>query len=235
MHLKFRAIALIFITVSAGLSLMACTPSSQQEHRIIELQAQAWHDVNNDEAVAILYTQQQAANPQQLNQQIQQKLNSAFDIAKKYPSVKVSSGQQNTSPTYNQRQRITGWTTHAEIILKSTDLKAVSELLGILQDQLMLQSLQFQVSTQQRERVENQLISEVSKTFQQRAAIAQQAWQSSHYELVRFKILSNTQSTQPVIYQTAMADAAAPASAPVPMQAGQSQIIVEAIGSVQLK
>lgn len=235
MRLKFHNLFLVVLPISLGLTLSSCTSPTQPEHRIIELQAQAWHEVNNDEAVATLYTQQQAGNPQQLNQLIQQKLNTAFAIAKKYPSVKISSGQQNTSPIYNQRQRITGWTTHAEIILKSTDLKSVSELLGILQDQLMLQSLQFQVSTQQRKQVENQLITEVSKIFQQRATIAQQAWHSSNHELVRFKILSNSQSTQPIIYQSAMGDAAATASAPTPMQAGQSQIIVEATGSVQLK
>jgi predicted secreted protein len=186
--------------------------------------------------VAILYTQQQAANPQQLNQLVQQKLTAAFDAAKKYPTVKVSSGSQNTAPIYNQSQRITGWTTHAEIILKSTDLKSVSELLGTLQDQLMLQSLQFQVSSQQREKVESELISAVSKKFQQRATIAQKSWQASDYELVKFKILSNTQTSNPMMQQRVMlaTDAAAEASSPAPIQAGQSQIVVEAIGSIQL-
>lgn len=223
----------LILIMSLSTILAACSSTTQPERRIIELQAQASHEVNNDEAVAILYTQQQAANPQQLNQLIQQKLSSAFDAAKKYPSVKVSSGSQNTSPIYNQAQRITGWTTHAEIIVKSTDLKSVSELLGTLQDQLMLQSLQFQVSTQQREQVESKLISEVSQKFQQRAAIAQKAWQSSDYELVKFKILSNTQSNNPIMQQRVMlaTDAASNAA---PIQAGQSQIVVEAIGSIHL-
>lgn len=226
----------IILMMSLTAALTACSTSNQPDHRVIELQAQAWHEVNNDEAVAILYTQQQAANPQQLNQLIQQKLNTAFDAAKKYPTVKVSSGSQNTSPIYNQNQRITGWTTHAEIILKSTDLKSVSELLGILQDQLMLQSLQFQVSTQQREDVESKLIAEVSQKFQQRATIAQKAWQSTDYELVKFKILSNTQSNNPIMHQNAAAYAtdAESAAAPAPIQAGQSQIVVEAVGSIQL-
>ncbi|MDR9778341.1 hypothetical protein RJJ65_38025, partial [Rhizobium hidalgonense] len=101
----------------------------------------------------------------------------------------------------------------------------------------MLQSLQFQVSTQQREQVENQLITEVSKTFQQRATIAQKAWNASNYDLVKLKILSNTQTTQPFMYQSAAVatDAAANAASPAPMQAGQSQIVVEAVGSIQLK
>mgnify|MGYP003606213408 CR=1 FL=1 len=236
MALKFYKTALVLVS-SFSLGLTACTPFRQVDQRVVELQAQAHHEVNNDEAVATLYTQQQANNPQQLNTLIQKKLNTAFEIAKKYPSVKVSSGQQNTSPIYSNHQRITGWSTYAEVILKSTDLKAVSELLGILQDELMLQSLQFQVSTQQREQVENQLITEVSKTFQQRATIAQKAWNASNYDLVKLKILSNTQTTQPFMYQSAAVatDAAANAASPAPMQAGQSQIVVEAVGSIQLK
>jgi predicted secreted protein len=226
----------LLLMMSLTAILTACSTSNQPDHRIIELQAQASHEVNNDEAVAILYTQQQAANPQQLNQLVQQKLTAAFDAAKKYPTVKVSSGSQNTAPIYNQSQRITGWTTHAEIILKSTDLKSVSELLGTLQDQLMLQSLQFQVSSQQREKVESELISAVSKKFQQRATIAQNPSQASDYEVVKFKIWSNTQTSNPMMQQRVMlaTDAAAEASSPAPIQAGQSQIVVEAIGSIQL-
>lgn len=222
------------------LGLVACGSNTATELSIprIQLQAEASREVQNDQIEAVLYTESTASSAAQLNQQINQITAQSLALAGQYPNVQISSGNRYTQPIYSQRQKITGWNGRAEILLKSTDLEAASGLIAKLQEQLHLQSVGFTVSEKQRQAVQEALITEVSQTFQQRAKIAQEAWRASDFRMIEFNI--QTQPNQPLQPLAYASDAAANASAEatqasLPVFAvGQSQVVVQAVGTIAL-
>ncbi len=207
-----------------------------QEHRIITLQAETSREVQNDQMQATLYTELNNTNPTLLAKESAQIINRAMDLAKAYTTVNVSNGTQSTYPIYNDKNKLTGWRGRAEIQLKTTDFKAGSELIAQLQSNMQLEAVNFSVSTEQRLKVENELLTEITKIFQKNAAQVQQAWGASKYELVNMNI--NNSSDQPRPYPMMMRAAKFEASDAVPaqtVQSGNSLIRTTANGSIQLQ
>lgn len=207
-----------------------------QEHRIISLQAETSREVQNDQMQATLYTELNNTNPTVLAKESVQIINRAMDLAKAYPTVRVSNGTQSTYPIY-EKNKLTGWRGRAEIQLKTTDFKAGSELIAQLQSSMQLEAINFSVSTEQRLKVENELLTEIITIFRKNATQVQQAWGASKYELVNMNI--NNSSDQPRPYPMMMRAAKFAASdVSVPAQtveSGNSLIRTVANGSIQLQ
>jgi predicted secreted protein len=148
----------------------------------------------------------------------------------------VETGTQSTYPIYdNDSNKLKEWRGRAEIRLESKDFKAASQLISELQQSFQTQSINFTVSDEQRKKVENDLMVEASKNFQQRAQMLTQAWNKSQYTLVSLNLNTNNYFPQPVM-RTSMAKFAAAEAAPAQdMAAGESKIIVNANGSIQFK
>lgn len=212
-------------------------PHPPAERGMVNLQTEVSREVQNDEMRATLYTEQSHRNPTTLANQISQTLNGAMTAAKRYPAVKVSTAAQNTYPIYDDKNRLTTWRSRSEIELKSTDFRAMSELMAQLQEQLQLGNISFNVSTQQRKTVENELLTELTQAFRQRASILQTAWGSSGYELVNLTINTENQQhyPQPMMMARAGADMMESKVATQTMEAGNSRIQISANGTIQLK
>lgn len=230
-----RLATLTTALAALGLSLSAHAEPAR-EHHLISLQSEAVREVKNDQMQATLFTERNHADPTILAQTINQTLNEALTLAKRYPSVQVSTGSQNTYPLYDDKQRATGWRSRAEVQLKSTDFKAASELIALLQTKMQVESVRFNVSPEQRTQVENELMTEVTRAFRQRADILRSAWNANAYELVNVDI--NTSSDNPPVYpmyRMAMAKDAAGAPESQQVEGGNSKVRVSANGTIQLK
>lgn len=208
-------------------------------YNVVNIQAEASRKVSNDEMHAILFIEKTDKRPAELSSQINQLMNQAQNIAKKYPQVKFETGSQTTYPVYdNNTQKLKEWRGRAEINLESKDFKTASQLISELQQNFQTQSINFTVSDEQRKKVENELMVEASKNFQQRAQIVSQAWNKSSYNLVTLNIDANRSSIRPMMgsrvnmAKYAVAAEAAPAQ---DIAAGESQIIVNANGSIQFR
>jgi predicted secreted protein len=136
----------------------------------------------------------------------------------------------------NDSQKLKEWRGRAEIRLKSTDFKAVSQLISELQQNFQTQSINFTVSDAERKKVENELMVEASKNFQQRAQMLTSAWNKSGYQLVNLNLNTNNYYPQPVMMRANMAKfAGAEAADAQNVEAGESKITVNANGSIQFK
>ncbi|MFW2066083.1 SIMPL domain-containing protein [Acinetobacter johnsonii] len=225
------------IALSALFSSAVFAQSENQlNYNIVNVQAEATRQVSNDLMNATLYIERSNKQPAELATQITQLMNQATALARKYPSVKVETGSQTTYPIYNDdNQKLKEWRGRAEINLESTDFKAASQLIGELQQNFQTQSISFSVSDTQRKKVENELIVEASKTFQQRAQSLAQAWNKSGYNLVNLNINTSNYYPRPVMMRAESAKFAA-ADAPIQdVAGGESKITVNANGTVQLK
>lgn len=229
----------VSIATLALMTLLFNVPSFAEtsEHRIISLQAETSREVQNDQMQATLYTELNDANPTVLAKQTAQIMNRAMDLAKAYPTVHVNNGSQNTYPIYGDKNKLTGWRSRAEIQLKTSDFKAGSELIAQLQTNMQLDGVNFSVSNEQRTKVENELMTEITGIFRARATQLQQAWGASKYELVNININSSSDTPRPypMMMRAAKFDSVSAAPAPQTIESGNSRVVVSANGSIQLQ
>ena len=166
------------LVLACALSTSAFAQQNEAlNYNIVNVQAGAARQVSNDEMHAILYIEKSNKQPAELASQITQLMNQAMMLAKKYPQVKVETGSQTTYPVYdNENRKLKEWRGRAEVQIESTDFKAASQLVSELQQNFQTESINFTVSDAQRKKVENELMIEASKNFQQRAQMLSQAW-----------------------------------------------------------
>lgn len=209
--------------------------SSDIHYNMVNIQAEAIRDVHNDQMQATLYVEKSNIQTAALANQITQYMNQATALGQKYPEVSLETGEQSTYPIYdNDTQKLKEWRSRAEVRLKSTDFKAMSQLISALQSSFQTESIQFNVSDKQRQITENELLTEASQNFQKRAQLITQTWQKTKYRLVNLDLRNNEQSfVQPrmLLASSKMMAASAPAQN---FNAGNSKVSVVASGTIQL-
>ncbi|WP_180114576.1 MULTISPECIES: SIMPL domain-containing protein [unclassified Acinetobacter] len=232
-----RKIILSTVLLASGLGLAAATQAADPlNYNIVNIQADATRQVSNDQMHAVLYIEKSNKQPAELATQINQLMTQAVNTARKYPAVKIETGSQSTYPIYdNDSRKLKEWRGRAEVRLESTDFKAASQLVSELQQNFQTQSISFSVSDAQRKKVENELMVEASKNFQQRAQALAQAWNKSGYNLVNINLNTSNYGGQPVPRMAMMKAAAADAIPEQEMAGGESKITVSANGSIQFK
>lgn len=233
-----RYLPLSTLVLASAFSATAFAQQNEQlNYNVINVQAEAARKVSNDEMHAVLYIEKSNKQPAELASQITQLMNQAMALAKRYPQVKVETGSQTTYPIYdNENRKLKEWRGRAEIQIESTDFKAASQLIGELQQNFQTQSINFSVSDAQRKKVENELMVEASKNFQQRAQMLSQAWNKSGYNLINLNLNTSNQYPQPIMMRASMAKfSGAEAVDAQDVAAGESKITVNANGAIQFK
>ena len=225
------------VLLSTAFINQAFADSNSLNYNVVNIQSEASRKVSNDEMIAVLYIEKSNKQPAQLATEINQLMTQAISTAKKYPNVKIETGTQNTYPVYdNDNRKLKEWRGRAEVRLQGTDFRATSQLISELQQNFQTQSINFTVSDTQRKKVESELMIEASKNFQQRAQTLAQAWNKSSYNLITLNLDSNRNYHQDVFVGTAMLKAASAEMVPEQqVSAGESKIVVNANGSIQLK
>ena len=233
-----RLLALSSLILTGTLASTAFADQNELlNYNIINISAEASRDISNDLMHANLYVEKSNKQPAELAAQINQLMNQAINAAKKYPSVKIETGSQHTYPVYdNDHRKLREWRARAQVRIESTDFKAASQLIAELQQNFQTESINFSVSEAKRKKVENELMLEASKNFQQRAQSLAQAWNKAGYQLVNMNINTNNSGYPPVprmaMAKSAYAEAAIPDQE---MAAGESKMTVSANGSIQFK
>ena len=223
-----RALILVFL---AGL----CTAAqAQHPHHdaladVVNLQAEASREVENDQLVAVLAAEAQGANPAELAEAVNRKMAEALKVAKEAPAVKLRSGNYQTFPQRGKEGRIEGWQVSQELRLESGDVAAAARLIGRLQQNLNVRSMAMRLAPQTRRAAEDALIAEAVSAFEARAEVVRKALKAKSYGVRELNIGTSGGGPRPMLYEMAAARAA-----PVAVEAGVSQVTVTVNGSIQL-
>lgn len=226
------------IVSSAALLFTAMMSSAHAEptgYDQLSFQTEVKEEIANDEVRASLYKKAQANDAKTLATTLTTSINKALAIAKRYPTVTVSTGQQSTYPRYDKDDKIIGWTGQANIDLKSTDFAATSQLIADLQETLVMNNLNFGVSEIKKDALEQKLMTDASRAFQQQAKNLTRAWDARGYRVVTVNL--NTGNNYPRGMHTSMTMKDASAESSVPSQnfeSGNSTISVTANGTIEL-
>ncbi len=224
--------------LAAGLaSLFALSATVHAEptgYNQISFTSEVKTEVDNDEVQATMSKKVQTKDAKHLATKLNSAMNNAMKIAKRYPTVTVTTGQNSTYPSYDKNGKINGWTGQASINIKSTDLEATSELIANLQEDLILGNLNFAVSKKRQDEIEKQMLVQASKQFQQQAQTLTSAWGANSYNVVNVQLNTGSNYYQPM-RATGMYEMKAAASVPdQDFESGNSTITVTANGTIEL-
>lgn len=214
-----------------GLSTANAAPTGYNQ---LNFTTEVKEAVANDEVRASLYKKAQATDAKTLANELNTAINTAMQIAKRYPTVKVTTGQQSTYPQYDDDNKIIGWTGQANVDIKSEDFTATSQLIADLQESLVMDNLNFGVSDSKRDEVEKQLMVKASKAFKEQADLLTNTWGASGYRVVNVSLnTGNSYIPQPVSRYMAM-DAKVGGVREQSFESGDSTISVTANGTIEL-
>ncbi|HPQ94979.1 MAG TPA: SIMPL domain-containing protein [Thiolinea sp.] len=190
--------------------------------------------VENDELTATLFAEQSGQDTAALATTVNEAISWAMEQAKKQDTVDSRTLAYTTSPVYREG-KVDGWQVRQSIELKSRDSEALSGLLGVLQEKLRIQGIDYSVSTEVRRGVEEELITEALTAFKRRAAQIQANMERGEYRVVNLSI--NTPNNGGGFQPRMMAMAADAASMPVPaptLDSGKQTLTVTVSAEIEL-
>jgi len=209
----------------------ACPAEEPPSYNMVDLQAEAQRDIQNDLMMASLYVEQSGDDPAQVSNTVNKIVNEALRAAEVVKSVKVSTEGYQTYPVYGKTKRLEGWRVRSEIRIESKDFDAASNLIGKLQSTMRLSSLGFTVSPEARHQAENELIAQAISNFSARADIVKQSLKGRGYKLRRMSISTGGFHPRPLLARGAAAQEVAAPN----VEGGTSQVMVIINGTIEVE
>lgn len=198
----------------------------------IELAVSAQGEALNDVLVAVLFREMDGASAPALAEEVNKSIGQAIKRIKQVPEIKLQTLDYQTTPVY-QKERVTGWRVRQSIRLESKDIPKLSNLLGELQQQLGVQSIGYSVSPEKMKEVEDRLISEAIKSFQQRADLVTRELGRSRYRIVAVRVETAGPPIRPAFM--AARGMAMEAAAPMAIEAGEQKVQVNVSGTIEMQ
>jgi len=198
----------------------------------VDLSASAQGEAPNDILVALLFREMEGPGAASLADEVNKAVTAAIKQIKQVPEIKVQTMDYQTMPVY-QKERITGWRVRQSIRLETKDIGKFGSLLGDLQQQLNLQSIGYSISPERMKAIEDKLIAEALKAFQQRAELVTRELGRSRYRVVALRVETAGPPPRPFL-GTARA-MAMDAAAPVAIEAGEQKVEINVSGTIELQ
>jgi predicted secreted protein len=228
-------IPLFRIATLAVWTILACGGGAALAGPTLTLSAQARALVPNDEMTVTMAAEREAAQPGPANDQVSRELADAIERAKRVPGVQARLGAFGTQPMANAQGRVIGYRVRGEVVLTSRGFGELAQLAGALGARLQVSGVAFQVSGQRRDEERARLIGQAAEAFRAKARATATAFGLRDYEL-RALTLNDGGGFQPRFLAAPMVAAdGARAAAPLPAQGGDSELVIELSGTVELR
>ncbi|WP_373975049.1 SIMPL domain-containing protein [Chitinibacter sp. SCUT-21] len=231
----------MLIATLLSVPCMAWAESAVQ-YNVVNLDASVSRQIDNDMAQATLFVELTDTDSSKLAEKINQTITAAQKQLKQYPSVQSAGTGYSSYPIYNNKtNQLQSWRSRGELRLNSKDFAALSQLIAQLQKPqsngiaLQLADIRYEVSEQSRKVAEDALIEEGIRAFRQRAAIIQRSMGGAAWKTMQMNVQTQSHypSPRPMLYKSAVMSAEA-APAPAPVDAGESRLVVNVNGSIQV-
>lgn len=210
---------------------MADEDGQEPGHRV-RFRVESSREVANDWIQATVGITAEDADSAALAATVNGTMSWALEQAKDEKQVKAKSGGYQTYPVH-EKGKLRRWRASQTLLLEGSDVDAMTALVGTLQSRLQLQSFEFSVSRETRERVQEELVSEVLAAFQKRAELVRKNLGAGGYAIDDVSIDTGHQAPrQPRMMEArVMSDSmAAPA-----VEGGSSRVSVSAHGAIVLE
>ena len=212
--------------------MSAVHADTENVYNRVRLQAQTLESVSNDTMHVTLNTFGEARDPASLASRINEDMEWALGISRRQQGITSRTGGYQTYPVYKDNV-LKGWRGEQSLELEGKDIRAMSALVGELQEKLQVKSMSFSVSDEKRTGVENRLISQALDAFKARAAIVIDNLHATGYRIVDVTISTSSQRP-PAPYPVTRMAATRQAESRVAVEAGESNVSVMVSGTVEL-
>lgn len=235
---------LVPLVLTAGWSLHAGAnaqqPKPAEPANVVNIAASGFLDVSQDWLSMTLTTTREGSDATVVQNQLKQALDAALTVAKGAAAPKqleVRTGQLGLYPRYGSNGKINGWQGSTELILEGRDFVRISSTAGKIQT-LTMGNMAFSLSREAQQKLESDVQALAITRFKARADEVAKGFGFSGYSLRELSISSADQGGG-AGYPHPMASRAKVAmssdAAPVPVEAGKSQVNVTVSGSIQLR
>ena len=198
----------------------------------IHLSVSATAQLENDTMVAIVYAQEEGSQAAELSSIVNRRIRWGLDLVKKYPKIKHQTNTYSSSPVYSNN-KIKGWRVSQSLRLESQDMTLLSDVLGKLQSDLALQSMQFTISPDSKNKQDEKLIDKALEAFENRAQQVVKKLGRKNYKIVDINIsTSGAIGVRPQYQMRAMAMDAESTPA---ISEGEQTVSVTVSGNIELE
>jgi predicted secreted protein len=229
--------ACALITCATG--LFAQTVGMREtSQNIAQLTSSASVEVQQDLLAIAMSTTASGADANGVQTQLKQALDAALAVAR--PQVlpgqlDVRTGNFSLYPRYDKNGKINGWQGTTELVMEGRDFVRITSTAGKIQS-LTLGNVSFALSREQRSKVEAEAQAMAIERFKAKALDVSKGFGFSGYTLREVSINANDQGFAPRGRpMMAMAKSPDAESAPIPVEAGKTTVLVNVSGSVQMR
>ncbi|MFP8777753.1 SIMPL domain-containing protein [Hydrogenophaga sp. RWCD_12] len=196
-------------------------------------------DVPQDWLTMTLTVSRDGGDASVVQTQLRQAVDAAMAIAKPQVATKqleVRTGSFGVFPRHGSNGKIAGWQGTAELILEGHDFLRISSTAGKATS-MGVGNVAFSLSREAQQKLESEAQSMAIERFKAKAAEVAKGFGFAGYTLREVSVSSAGQGERPVYarFQQAPMAASVASDAPLPLEAGKSQVTVTVSGSVQLR
>jgi predicted secreted protein len=223
----------VALLVLALLTLPAVAAETDKKTgTLVDFRVELQKSVPNDLGRASAYAETTGASPEEVARKLKATLGEALAVARAQPGVTVKSGGTHTTPVHAKGGRsIEAWRMRSELLLESRDAAALSTAVGKLQPLLAIGSLQFLPAPETRRQVEDEATAEAIAAFRAKAERIGSAMAKT-WRIRSMNIGSAGHFAPPMALMRASAMAVE--AAPMPVEAGESQLTINIAGQIEL-
>jgi predicted secreted protein len=221
----------LLLTAAAAHATDGATPPALPT---ADISVEASRPAPNDQFRAQVYYETTETGPAELARKVNAVVAQALQTARNYPAVKVRTGGNMTYPVYGKNVRnIEAWRMRSTLLLEANDSAALSELLGKLQQSMVIGGLNAAPSAETWKKIEEQAVVDALTAFEARAKLVaaslHKKWKIKHVSV-------NTGGIQqkPIMPLARSASMMAAEAVPAPIEAGDSSISVSVNGQIEL-
>ena len=190
--------------------------------------------VSADEISVTMSVQRNGPDIARLADQVNRTMESALKTANKEKGIQVETLNYQTNKNY-QKGKQSGWQVSQSLSLMGSDMEQMSELIGKLQADLQLNSITYQVSSERKQQIEDELSEIALKKFTAKAAKYSNSLNRSNYQIVQISLSNqNNSPPRPMLMARQGAMMAAESIAAPSIQPGDQKISITATGSIEL-
>jgi predicted secreted protein len=202
---------------------------------ILSMAASASREVANDRMVVVLYAEREAADAGRAQAEVNQLIGPALDTLRRAdPKLEIETVGWRSWPITTDGQ-IRGWRARASLRVHGPASDALAARVGTLSATLGIESLRHELSRNTRERIEAELLTEVSTRFQDKARAAARAL-GYRDATIRMVSLNQASSGPPILAaRSGTAMAIATGAGPIARAEGSSTVSLTLEGSVWLQ
>lgn len=214
---------------------MAAAQTLPEPANVLQLSSSGTVEATQDLLVMTLAATREGSDAAAVQAQLQQTLDAALATARRQAQpgqLDVRTGSFGIYPRNNRDGKITGWQGRAELVLQGRDFDRITRTAAQIGGMQVAQT-GFALSREARAQVEGQAQAEAISSFQAKARAMAQAFGFERFTLREVNVNSNDSGFSPRVAMMSKAGMAAEA-APIPVEAGKTQVMVNVSGSVQM-